>query len=152
MAFTLTSPAFEDSQPIPDRHAKDGGNVSPPLLWSDPPAGTRSFALVVEDPDAPSGTFRHWLLYNIPADYRALDEGADVSTFGRGVNDFGRSDYDGPRPPKGHGAHRYRFRLAALDTERLTDVPEDAHIATVWNRVAPHVIEEAQLIGTYETR
>lgn len=152
MAFTLTSPAFEDVQPIPDRYAKDRGNVSPPLLWSDAPPNTRSFALVVEDPDAPSGTFRHRILYNIPADRAGLEEGADVSAFGRGVNDFGRNDYDGPRPPKGHGTHRYRFRLAALDVDRLTDLPEDARITTVWDRVASHVIDEAQLIRTYETR
>lgn len=152
MAFSIGSPAFEDGQPIPDRYARNGGNLSPPLLWADAPQGTRSFALVVEDPDAPSGTFRHWIVFDIPADRAGFAEGEDMSPFGRGVNDFGRREYDGPRPPRGHGVHRYRFRLAALDTDRLDLVPEDAGYAAVWDQASPHVIDEAEFIGTYETR
>jgi Raf kinase inhibitor-like YbhB/YbcL family protein len=149
MAFSISSPAFAAGDSIPDRFSKDGGNASPPLQWSDVPEGTRSFALLVEDPDAPSGTFRHWAVYDIPADRQGLDEGVDVSAFGRGRNDFGNDGYDGPRPPSGHGAHRYYFRVAALDTDRLSDVADGSSAAAVWDEALRHVIEEAELVGTY---
>jgi len=112
MAFVIRSSAFAPDQAIPMRHSCDGSNVSPPLEWTDPPAGTAGFALVVDDPDAPSGTFTHWLLADVPAGERAFDEGRSSGVVGR--NDFGRSGYGGPCPPKGHGRHRYRFHLHAL--------------------------------------
>src|SRR3954451_14733618 len=107
MVFKLTSPAFGEGQPIPVKYTSDGQNVSPPLEWSDPPPGTKSFALIVEDPDAPSGTFRHWGLYNIRGERALLPEdigqGPKTEPLGKGVNDFGELDYGGPAPPKGHG-------------------------------------------------
>src|SRR5690606_5678044 len=116
MAFTLESPAFENGQTIPEAYVREGGNLSPPLRWSGAPAGTRSFLLVVEDPDAPRGVFRHWAVYDIVAERTELPEGtAGPERFRQGVNDFGNDRYDGPRPPKGHGIHHYHFRLSALD-------------------------------------
>jgi Raf kinase inhibitor-like YbhB/YbcL family protein len=148
MSFTLSSPAFADGAPIPQRCSGDGANLSPPLTWQDPPAGTRSFALVVEDPDAPSGTFRHWGIYDIDAETRQLPEGA-AGPFAAAVNDNGRQGYGGPRPPKGHGPHHYHFRLMALDTERL-DLPPSARVADISRAAQPHLLGEAVLTGIYE--
>jgi Raf kinase inhibitor-like YbhB/YbcL family protein len=150
MAFALTSPAFADGSAIPGKYTADGDDISPPLQWSDPPAEVRSFALICEDPDAPSGTFRHWLLANIPAAANSLGESqrpSDGMTQAR--NDFGHASYGGPAPPRGHGVHHYHFRLLALDTDRLE--LSAAHDAGQFRQqVTPHVIDEAQLVGTYE--
>src|SRR5438552_4590883 len=117
MAFALASPAFSNGGKIPLKYTLDGDNLSPPLEWRDAPPGTKSFALVVEDPDAPNGTFRHWALYNISGNRDDLPEGVGGADLG--VNDFGHRRYDGPRPPKGDGKHHYHFRIAALDVEKL---------------------------------
>lgn len=155
MAFALESPAFADGQPIPDTHARDGGNLSPPLRWRDAPAGTRSFLLVVEDPDAPNGLFRHWAIYDIASERNQLPEGttagAKTESLGRGVNDFGNARYDGPQPPRGHGVHHYHFRLSALDVETLHCGPKTP-VADVIDRARPHVIASTELVGTYEAR
>lgn len=150
MAFALTSPAFADGSTIPRKYTGDGEDISPPLQWSDPPAQVRSFALICEDPDAPSGTFRHWLLANIPVAASDLGEGqrpSDGMTQAR--NDFGHASYGGPAPPRGHGIHHYHFRLLALDTDRL-DVTASHDAAQFRREVAPHVIAEAETIGTYQ--
>ncbi|WEX10557.1 YbhB/YbcL family Raf kinase inhibitor-like protein [Chelativorans sp. AA-79] len=153
MAFTLESPAFRDGERIPDRFVRDGENVSPPLVWRDAPAGAKSFMLVVEDPDAPSGTFRHWGVYDIDANRDRLPEsttaGAKTESLGHGVNDFGNPHYDGPQPPKGHGVHHYHFRLAALDVETL-HCDGKARIEDMLDQAKPHVIAEAEFVGTYE--
>src|SRR5687767_654107 len=101
MALTLRSPAFEDGARIPERYARDHGNVSPPLEWRGAPEGTKSFVLLVEDPDAPRGTFRHWAAYDVPPDRTRLEEGAGRrgSDLQHGANDFGNPSYDGPQPP-----------------------------------------------------
>jgi Raf kinase inhibitor-like YbhB/YbcL family protein len=155
MAFSLESPAFHDGGPIPQQYARKGENLSPPLIWHDAPQGTESFALIVEDPDAPSGTFRHWGLYDITVNSARLPEGMDqggqAAKFGHAVNDFGDAHYDGPQPPKGHGAHHYHFRLAALDIKHL-DLPARASVADLWRAAKPHIIAEADLVGTFETR
>lgn len=151
--FGLTSEAFEDGGEIPPRHARDGDNVSPLLRWNDAPQGTRSFALVIEDPDAPSGVFRHWAVFDMPPQRTELPEGAgggDATMFREGVNDFGTAQYEGPQPPRGHGVHHYHFRLAALDIDRL-DVPPGARVEEVWKAARPHVLDEAELVGTFET-
>jgi hypothetical protein len=106
--------------------------------------------LLIEDPDAPSGTFRHWALYDIPGDKIRLKENEDLSKFSHGVNDFGNQGYDGPQPPHGHGVHHYYFRLAALDTDRLVGVQGKAKASAVWDKAQPHLLEEAELVGTYE--
>ena len=152
MPLTITSPAFKHGEVIPTRHTRDGDNLSPPLEWRDAPPETKSFVLIVEDPDAPSGTFRHWAMYNIPAGETGLPEGASGqgrSGAGEGVNGFRNAGYDGPQPPKGHGPHHYHFRLAALDAERL-DMPASAKAEDIWAKAQPHIIAEAEMIGVHE--
>jgi Raf kinase inhibitor-like YbhB/YbcL family protein len=155
MPFALESSAFRNGSPIPPRHARNGDNVSPPLEWRDAPRETKSFALIVEDPDAPSGTFRHWALYDIAGERSALPEGttagAKTESLGHGLNDFGSMRYEGPQPPKGHGPHHYHFRIAALDVARL-DLPPKPSVEEVWKAAEPHVLAEAELVGTFEQR
>lgn len=150
MAFALQSPAFQNGGAIPQKYARDGQNLSPPLRWTAPPAEAKSFVLVVEDPDAPSGVFRHWAVHGIGPDQTELREGLGAGGDGaqQAVNDFGEKGYDGPQPPRGHGPHHYHFKLAALDVPRL-DIPEDAPAAEVWHAARPHVIGEAEIVGLY---
>lgn len=153
MALMLNSAAFEPNEKIPDQFSRDGGNVSPPISWEGAPAGTQSFALVVEDPDAPRGTFRHWAAYDIPADAHRLAEGAGSREQGAAIqmasNDFGNARYDGPQPPPGHGTHHYHFRLFALDVPRL-EVPEDCAAADILAAAREHSLAEADVVGTFE--
>jgi Raf kinase inhibitor-like YbhB/YbcL family protein len=146
MAMRLRSPAFEDGSTIPRKYTRDGENRSPPLEWSGAPPGTRSFLVVMEDPDAPSGMFRHWAVYNVPPGNSALPEGAPVEALG--INDFGRRAYDGPEPPKGHGPHRYHIRVAALDIDRLPLRPS-VRVVEVWEAAEPHVLDQAEMVGVY---
>lgn len=153
MALRLTSPAFEDGQPIPTRYTCNGSNISPPLEWDGAPPETKSFVLICEDPDAPARTFRHWAVYNILPGRTLLPEGADAGTptepLGFGTNDFGKKRYGGPCPPPGHGTHHYHFKLAALNTAEL-QVPAEAGVVEVWEASRPFVVAEAELVGTYE--
>ena len=141
MPLTITSPAFKDGDAIPTRYTRDGENISPPLRWHGAPPESRSFVLLVEDPDAPSGMFRHWVLYNIPASEASLQEGVSSQRHG-GVG-------EGPQPPKGHGPHHYHFRLAALDVP-LLNVAASAMAEDIWTDALPHIIAEAELVGVYE--
>lgn len=151
MTLVLRSPAFADGEHIPDRYAHSHGNLSPPLEWLGAPEDTRSFALIVEDPDAPRGTFRHWAAYDIPPDRTRLEEGAGRrgGELRQGANDFGDVGYDGPEPPKGHGPHHYQFRLAALDIDHLNIEPRQTAKA-IWEAARPHVLAQAELVGVYE--
>jgi Raf kinase inhibitor-like YbhB/YbcL family protein len=153
MTLTLNVPAFQPNQPIPDRFSRDGDNISPPVQWQGAPSGTRSYALIVEDPDAPKGTFRHWAAYNIPSSTQSLPEGAGSSKPDRAihmaVNDFGNRRYDGPQPPPGHGTHHYHFRLFALDVPELR-VPGNSGAKEVLEAARSHALAEADVIGTYE--
>lgn len=155
MAFVLSSPAFRDGQAIPLRHTCEGEDLSPPLEWSGAPPGSQSFVLIIEDPDAPSGIFRHWGLFNVAATRDRLPEGVgtarDQGAGDQGVNDFGARHYNGPCPPKGHGRHHYHFRLAALNTARL-EMPAKAKVADIWEAAKPHIIAQADLVGTFERR
>src|SRR5215472_7661597 len=120
MPFKVFSPAFPEGGWIPELHTCQGADVSPSLEWKDEPPGTRSFSLIVEDPDAPGGTWCHWLLYDIAPKLHNLAQGFRAGTLGlSGTNDFGRPGYNGPCPPKGHGAHRYFFKLYALGVGSL---------------------------------
>ncbi len=148
MTFTLSSSAFVDGAPIPRRFTGDGENVSPALEWRDPPTGTKSFALIVEDPDAPNGTFRHWGIYDIPAGLQGIAEGSG-DVFPAATTDAGRQSYGGPRPPQGHGPHHYHFRLGALDIDHL-DVSPTATVAEMWQAAKPHLLGEAAIVGIYE--
>ena len=145
----LTSDAFRAGQPIPTQFTCDGADQTPTLHWGDPPAGTMSFALVIDDPDAPSGTFRHWGIFDIPASARSIGGGQKIGT--EVANDFGKPGYGGPCPPRGHGPHHYHFKLFALDTETL-DVPAGAKVADVENAARKHALAEGELIGTYERK
>lgn len=145
----LGSDAFGNGQQIPAEYTCDGADRTPSLSWGDPPQGTRSFALVIDDPDAPSGTFRHWGVYDIPAGTRSIGGseriGSEVN------NDFGKPGYGGPCPPKGHGPHHYHFKLFALDVEKL-DLSAKATVADVENAALKHAIAQGELVGTYERR
>lgn len=154
MAFSLASPAFSNGQRIPERYSKDGGNISPPLEWQDAPRNTRSFAVIVEDPDAPKGTFRHWAIYNVPPAYQGLGEDGGSSAPGAAlkmaVNDFGNRTYDGPQPPHGHGVHHYHFHLLALDVPELR-LPDRASVKDVMDAAQPNVIAQAETVGTFQS-
>lgn len=150
--FRLTSPAFEDGARIPRRYTCDGEDVSPPLEWEGAPTGTKAYALIMYDPDAPLGTFIHWVLYNIPASVNRLEENVPkvevVEGVGvQGVNDFGGIGYGGPCPPPGHGDHRYYFALHALDSQ--LDLPPRLKASEVLKHIEPHVIGYAILMGKY---
>ena len=147
MPFALTSSAFANGAAIPAVYGCRGADISPPLAWHDAPAGTKSFVLIVEDPDAPAGVFRHWGLYDIPGARAALAQGVATGGLGHAVNDFGRAEYDGPCPPPGP-AHHYRFRLAALDRPALA-LASGVSVAALWQAAQPYVIGEADLTGTY---
>lgn len=153
MPFLLSSPTFSDGSPIPGKYTREGENLSPPLRWSGAPAGTRSYALVVEDPDAPNRVFRHWGLFNIPADRERLPEsietGPEASHVTPVANDFGNTQYDGPDPPAGGGVHHYHFHLVALDVPNL-DIPAQAGMEALWAEARKHTLAEAELVGTYE--
>lgn len=150
----LTSGAFQNGQSIPARFTCDGADQSPPLQWGEPPTGTRSFALIVDDPDAPSGTFRHWGAYDIPANLRSLDASAGNSarsSFAQAVNGFGKIGYGGPCPPKGHGPHRYRFKLYALSVDKLGG-PANPKVEDVEREAEKYLVGRAELTGTYERK
>lgn len=152
MAFRITSPAFADGAAIPARHTCDGEDRSPRLTSSDAPDGTRSFVLVVDDPDAPNGTFTHWVLYDIPAEAAELGENVPEGTVGTSIrNSFGRAGYGGPCPPPGDAPHRYRFTLHALDIPSL-GLSADATRDQVEARMDAHILRTAQLVGMYERR
>ena len=143
----ISSDAFDAHTPIPERHTDDGDNVAPAVQWSGAPEGTRSFALVVHDPDAPLvDGFTHWVAYNIPADADGLAEGSDVPT--QGVNSLGTEGYTGPAPPGGHGTHHYYFWVYALDEDLGLEPGLDRR--ALLERIEDHVIEQARVIGTYE--
>ncbi|MEX6508492.1 YbhB/YbcL family Raf kinase inhibitor-like protein [Jiella sp. M17.18] len=152
MAFLLTSPDFKDGETIPSRHLKTGDNLSPQLEWTDPPEGTRSYVLLMEDVTAAGHGHRHWAIYDIPHDRRHLAPGrssaAHTEDLPHAVNDFGEARYDGPKPHAGEPEHSYRFRLAALDIDELPILDDTPDAATVWDQARDHIIAEAGIMGT----
>lgn len=149
MTLTLTSTAFAAGEPIPAKYTCDGVNVSPPLSWGAPPAGTQSFTLILDDPDAPAGVWDHWLLFNIPADLRNLPEraGAPAGSVD-GKNSWGRTGYGGPCPPR--GTHRYFFKLYALDTK--LDLPAGAAKSQLLRAMEGHILAQAELMTVYSRK
>jgi len=147
MSFELTSTAFEQGEPIPVQYSCDGEDISPPLVWGDPPEGAQSLTLIMDDPDAPGGTWDHWIVFNIPAEVRELPEAASTNDIGGtfGQNSWGRSDYGGPCPPS--GTHRYFFKLYALDTTLNLD--ENADKSQVLAAMEGHIQAETELMGTF---
>jgi Raf kinase inhibitor-like YbhB/YbcL family protein len=153
VTFQLASSAFAPSEPIPSRYTCEGEDLSPPLTWSGAPAGTRSFALIMEDPDAPGGTFVHWVVYNLPASVTSLPEGirsdSDLPQGAvHGQNSWGRNTYGGPCPPR--GPHRYFFTLYALD--RQLALAPGATKEALLRAMEGHILAQAQLMGTYQRR
>jgi len=153
MTLSITSSAFPPLGPIPRQFTRDGDNISPPVEWHDAPTETRSFALIVEDPDAPKGVFRHWAAYDIPASCSNLKEGEGsrepVTMLRMGRNDFGNSRYDGPQPPVNHGPHHYHFRLLALNVSEL-DVPPQSSAELILTAARAKCLEEAEVVGVFE--
>lgn len=152
MSFELRSSAFQQNLSIPTKYTCDGANVSAPLSWRDAPRETKSFALIVDDPDAPAGIWVHWMLYDLPAGSHALAEAIpNQETLGngakQGVNDFGKIGYVGPCPPRGL-AHRYFFKLFALD--RMTELKPRATKQQLVDAMNKHILAEAELVGTYK--
>ncbi|WP_326597810.1 YbhB/YbcL family Raf kinase inhibitor-like protein [Streptomyces sp. NBC_01803] len=146
--INLRSSAFNDQAPIPDRYAKDGGNLSPPLDWSRPPPGTEELVLLCEDPDAPSGTFVHWLVTGIDPVGGGV-RGGELPQGGiPHTNGFGGRGWDGPRPPVGDPAHRYFFRLYALPEH--VELPERASAAEVHRRLDGRSLASGTLLGLHQ--
>ena len=152
MKIQLTSPAFANGQPIPAKYTADSLDVSPPLAWTNSPVGTKSFALIADDPDAPAGTWVHWVIYDLPPGTKSLAEDQfKLAQFKngakQGLNDFKRTGYDGPVPPAGK-AHRYYFKLYALNA--LTGLAPGATQTDLLKAMDGHVLGEGKLTGTYQ--
>ena len=152
MAMTLSSDTFGPNEAIPERFTCDGENLSPPLSWNGVPPDVASFALIVDDPDAPSGTFTHWVVHSLPSSTRQIPAGvqrtarlADGSA--QGTNDFGGVGYGGPCPPPGK-PHHYRFTLYALDD--IPHLPAHTTKQQVLDGMRDHLLDQAQLIGIYQ--
>ncbi len=139
------SDAFGYGERIPVRYTCDGEDVSPPLAWDGVPQDARSFVLVADDPDAPAGRWAHWVVYDLPKNLRSLPESASLGV--TGLNDFRRTAYGGPCPPRGP-AHRYFFTLYALDTQSLA-LPAGATLAQVEQAIRGHILAQAQWMGRY---
>ncbi len=151
MAFNISSPAFEYGVDIPAVHACEGDDVSPPLHWDGEPKGTVTFALIMEDPDAPGGIFTHWMVYNLPSDCHSLEKIIPIEkNMENGAiqakNDFGKIGYGGPCPPKGE-EHRYFFRIFALKKKLQ---PESVHSREdFYEAIKDHILDEAEYMGKY---
>ena len=155
VSMKLTSPSVSEGQAIPAKFSGEGADVSPALKWEGAPAGTKSFALICDDPDAPVGTWDHWLIWNIPPTMTELPENVEkketvLGTARQGMNGWPRLGYNGPMPPRGHGKHRYFFKLYALDTE--LSVPARANKKQLEQAMKGHVLAQAELMGTYERK
>ena len=151
--MTISSPSFADGGEMAKKFTCDGVDVSPQLTWSGAPAATKSFALVVDDPDAPAGTWNHWAIWNIPGRLHGLPEGVAKTSHlpdgsSQGVNDFKRSGYNGPCPPAGKG-HRYYFKLFALD-ENLEVTSQDAGKPELEKAMKGHILAQAEWMGRYK--
>ncbi len=145
-SMQITSPAFEDQKPIPPQYTCDGTDVSPPLNFSGIPPTAKSLALIVHDPDAPSGDWIHWTLWNIPPQTQQIAENNSPSEAVQGITDFKKPGYGGPCPP--FGTHRYQFELYALDTQLQLD--PSASLADLQTTIQNHILSHAQLTGFYK--
>jgi Raf kinase inhibitor-like YbhB/YbcL family protein len=145
MSLDLKSDAFVSGQSIPAKYSCIGKNISPALTWSNAPTGTQSFALIVDDPDAPMGTWVHWVLYNIPSTTTSLEESADTGALSVGKNSSGKMRYDGPCPPS--GTHRYFFKLYALDSS--LSLSPGATKEQLLDAMKGHILAQGELMGTF---
>ncbi len=140
----ITSPVFQQGKLIPPKYTCDKNDINPPLKWEGEPSNTKSFALIVDDPDAPAGTWVHWLLCDIPQNIHEIGEDSIPEGATQVKNDFSKLDYGGPCPPS--GTHRYYFRLYALNMEKLKNANEN----NFYDLVEKHKIERADLMGKYQ--
>lgn len=150
-SMKISTTSFEPGRKIPMKYTCDGEDISPELSWEGAPEGTESFALIMDDPDAPGRTFTHWILYNIPADRTELPEGVFAEKImkkgcSQGLNDFRMMGYGGPCPPPGK-PHHYRFHIYALDT--TLDVPSGVTKNAILAAMKGHVLAEAEIVGLY---
>ena len=150
MTIQVSSPAFQQGGMIPRQYSGDGQDISPPLHWEGIPEGTQGIALICDDPDAPGGTWVHWVMWNIPAQASGLAEKVPPSPSlpdgsRQGINDFRRHGYGGPTPPS--GTHRYSFRVYALDTQ--LDLPARATKADLSKAMQDHILAQGELMGKY---
>ncbi len=144
--MAITSTAFTNGQPIPAKYTCKGQDMSPPLDWQ-AAVGAQSYALIVDDPDAPSGVFTHWVIYNLPADLISLPEGVLPTAYSQGKNSFGNVGYNGPCPPPGK-PHRYNFTLLALDLPPNLKAGLDK--AGLYKAAFGHIINQGVLMGTFQ--
>jgi hypothetical protein len=144
----IKSSAFENNSYIPSKYTCDGENINPPLEILDIPEGTQSLVLIVDDPDAPAGTFLHWLIWNISPDTSLIEEKSLPPGAIQGRNDFGRKNYGGPCPPS--GTHRYFFKVYALN--KKLDLPEGSSLNQVQEAIKDQILDQAQLIGLYQRK
>jgi Raf kinase inhibitor-like YbhB/YbcL family protein len=149
----LHSSAFNQHEEIPGKYTCDGEDISPPLEWENPPAGTKSIAVIMDDPDAPIGTWIHWVLFNLPADKSFLSENtpnsSELPTGGKhGINSWGRLGYGGPCPPS--GTHRYYFKLYALDA--VLDIPSGIRKKKLLQLMEGHILDQSELVGLYKRK
>jgi Raf kinase inhibitor-like YbhB/YbcL family protein len=154
MSIQISSTAFAEGQPIPAKYSCDGRDLSPPLKWTAAPAKTKSFALIADDPDAPVGTWVHWVLFDLPPDTTALEENTPKSQYlpggaKQGLNDFQRLGYGGPCPPPGK-PHRYYFKLYALDA--MAELKPGATKQDLLGAMDGHILAQGQLMGTYQRK
>jgi Raf kinase inhibitor-like YbhB/YbcL family protein len=152
MTLSLSSPVFQEGEDIPITYTCDGQDISPPLTWGEPPSETQSFALIMDDPDAPGGVFTHWLLFNLPANSRELSEAIPphnelVNGALQGKNGSGNIGYGGPCPPSGP-AHHYRFTIYALD--QAIDLTAGASRIQVIDAITGHILAWGQITGMYQ--
>ena len=152
MVLAVSSSVFQEGGKIPAKYTCEGQDVSPAITWGEPPAETQSFALIMDDPDAPGGVFTHWVLFNLPADSRELPEAMPTQAqlpdgSLQGKNDFGKTGYGGPCPPSGR-PHRYQFTLYALD--QPLDLKAGASKKSVIDAMQGHILAQGRLTGTYQ--
>jgi Raf kinase inhibitor-like YbhB/YbcL family protein len=141
----ITSPVFKHNDRIPSKYTCDGADINPPLLVENVPAGTQSLSLIVDDPDAPRGTWVHWVVWNISPDTKEIKEHTDPSGAQQGINDFRKNSYGGPCPPS--GTHRYFFKLYALNVK--LNIDRNSNKASLEKAMSGHIIGQAELIGLY---
>lgn len=145
-SFTLSSTAFDNNAPLPLKYSGKGQDLSPPLAWQNPPAGTKSYALICDDPDAPSGTWTHWVLYNIPSNVKSIAEGKTPKGAILGKNSWNKTSYNGPNPPS--GTHHYHFTLYALDIP-LGGLKPRMKSEELHQAMEGHILDKASLVGTF---
>ena len=142
----ITSPAFADKQMIPSKYTCDGENINPPLQITEVPLNTQSLVLIVDDPDAPSGDWVHWLVWNINPETKLIAENESPKGAVQGINDSGRQNYDGPCPPS--GIHHYQFKIYALDT--ILNLPSNSRKKDLEKAIEDHILDKDMFVGLYQ--